>query len=367
MEHLLPVVVWSVPSIFVRSVPSFMKGEKVIRRVKLMLLIPHSVIFPFIYSISASFSHEVNFPLFLFSSHIATKQHSLLSIAEFKQNAQELHRPNSFFSVNCTRHNGEELKLYCETCEQLICRDCTMIDHTRPDHRYIFVHEAGASHRMQIVAALKKTVDRIPYVEQLIQAADHLMIDIDNRCRDVEAEVRTCLQQQRYQLQIREERLLDSVRQMRQKKEKIVSAHREALQLYLANVKSSCDFTNRILEEGTAAEVLATKVQVKRQLELLSERQFSEKPSVDGSLHFYANTQALSEIIDSFASVTASSSFPPLCQVVGDGVESGVVGEETHFSIITFDQEGEKRTKGLMPCLILRERGGGVIYRHTQC
>jgi hypothetical protein len=199
---------------------------------------------------------------------------------------------------------------------------------------------------MQIVAALKKTVDRIPYVEQLIKSADNLMIDIDNRCRDVEAEVRTCLQQQRYQLQIREQQLLDSIRQMRSKKEKILSAHREGLQLYLANVKSSCDFTNRILEEGTAAEVLATKVQIKRQLELLSDRQLSEKPSVDGSLHFYANTQALSEIIDSFASVTASSSFPPLCQVVGDGVESGVVGEETHFSIITFDQEGEKRTKG---------------------
>eukprot|EP00615_Pteridomonas_danica_P003869 CAMPEP_0114330546 /NCGR_PEP_ID=MMETSP0101-20121206/1827_1 /TAXON_ID=38822 ORGANISM="Pteridomonas danica, Strain PT" /NCGR_SAMPLE_ID=MMETSP0101 /ASSEMBLY_ACC=CAM_ASM_000211 /LENGTH=91 /DNA_ID=CAMNT_0001460601 /DNA_START=552 /DNA_END=824 /DNA_ORIENTATION=- len=90
-----------------------------------------------------------------------------------------------------------------------------MIDHTRPDHRYIFVHEAGATHRMEIVAALKRTVDRIPYAEKLIQDADDLMIDINHRCEDVEAEVRTCLQQQRYQLQIKEEQLIETVRQLR--------------------------------------------------------------------------------------------------------------------------------------------------------
>ena len=36
-----------------------------------------------------------------------TKGHSLLTIAEFKKNAQELHRPNSMFSIACTRHAGE--------------------------------------------------------------------------------------------------------------------------------------------------------------------------------------------------------------------------------------------------------------------
>jgi hypothetical protein len=82
--------------------------------------------------------------LFLGCAHvcyrvIVTRQLPQLqvTISEFKKNAQELHRPNSMHSEKCLRHAGEALKLYCETCEVLICRDCTMIDHTKPEHRYV--------------------------------------------------------------------------------------------------------------------------------------------------------------------------------------------------------------------------------------
>ena len=104
--------------------------------------------------------------------------------------------------------------------------------------------------------------------------------------------------------------------------------------------------------------MLATKVQIKRQLHLLTERELSENMPVEGSLHFYANTQALSEIIEDFASVTASSSFPPLCQALGEGLRCGVVGAPAHFKIVTFDQEGEKRSAGGDVISVKLERPG---------
>ena len=233
-----------------------------------------------------------------------------------------------------------------------------MIDHTRPDHRYIFVHEAGANHRMEIVGALKRTTERVPYAEKLIASCDLLMAEIDARARDVEAEVRTCFQQQRYQLQVREDQLVAHVRSLREGKEKVLLSHREAIDLFLANVRSSVDFTTRLLEEGTAAEVLSTKVQIKRQLKLLSERELSERLPVESSLHFYANTQALSEIVDGFASVTASSSFPPLCQATGASLKLAVAGVPSQFMIITFDQQGEKCIAGGDDVLVRIERPG---------
>lgn len=32
----------------------------------------------------------------------------------------------------CLKHPLEPLKLWCETCRQTICRDCTVLDHPRP-------------------------------------------------------------------------------------------------------------------------------------------------------------------------------------------------------------------------------------------
>ena len=40
----------------------------------------------------------------------------------------------------CSTHNSEVMKLYCETCNKLICRDCTLVDHRQ--HSYKFVQDA---------------------------------------------------------------------------------------------------------------------------------------------------------------------------------------------------------------------------------
>ena len=38
--------------------------------------------------------------------------------------------------AECLQHPGESAHFYCETCAQHICRDCTVINHTRPEHTY---------------------------------------------------------------------------------------------------------------------------------------------------------------------------------------------------------------------------------------
>ena len=38
----------------------------------------------------------------------------------------------------CKKHSGKKLKLYCETCEELICTYCVVFEHVRPD--YICLH-----------------------------------------------------------------------------------------------------------------------------------------------------------------------------------------------------------------------------------
>ena len=40
----------------------------------------------------------------------------------------------------CTVHKEEALKLYCETCSELICRDCTLVKHR--NHDFTFVQDA---------------------------------------------------------------------------------------------------------------------------------------------------------------------------------------------------------------------------------
>ncbi len=51
---------------------------------------------------------------------------------------EELPRPENRSKIKgksyCKKHSGKKLKLYCETCEELICTYCVVFEHVRPDH-----------------------------------------------------------------------------------------------------------------------------------------------------------------------------------------------------------------------------------------
>ena len=66
--------------------------------------------------------------------------HTVVSIEELRRNAEEnlpIVQPEP---MRCKEHQ-EQLKIYCFTCNQLICRDCTVIDHK--DHHFQFVSKCA--------------------------------------------------------------------------------------------------------------------------------------------------------------------------------------------------------------------------------
>ncbi|XP_072018007.1 uncharacterized protein [Amphiura filiformis] len=43
----------------------------------------------------------------------------------------------------CVKHKGESLFIYCETCDVPICRQCVVITHSHPDHKYSEIEQAA--------------------------------------------------------------------------------------------------------------------------------------------------------------------------------------------------------------------------------
>ena len=63
------------------------------------------------------------------------RNHKVVSISEV--DAATLQSSQSHY---CCIHKEEVLKIYCETCEKLVCRDCILVNHR--EHRYKFVQDA---------------------------------------------------------------------------------------------------------------------------------------------------------------------------------------------------------------------------------
>ena len=56
----------------------------------------------------------------------------------------------------CAKHKKEPIKLYCETCNELICRDCTLVEHR--NHSYNFAQDARKKIDNELVS-LRESVE----------------------------------------------------------------------------------------------------------------------------------------------------------------------------------------------------------------
>ena len=76
----------------------------------------------------------------------------MVSLTDLKQGSL-IHLPLKKKSFSCSKHEGELKKLYCFTCSQLICRDCTLnfLDHPKDrNHKYDFVNSVASAFKNEL-------------------------------------------------------------------------------------------------------------------------------------------------------------------------------------------------------------------------
>jgi len=77
----------------------------------------------------------------------------------------------------CRKHNNQPLALYCETCEELTCRDCVLADQQHTDHKYGYNVALADQYR-------KTTLEMLRSVQQL-QEVSHALGEVSKVKTDI--------------------------------------------------------------------------------------------------------------------------------------------------------------------------------------
>ncbi len=67
----------------------------------------------------------------------------------------------------CERHRGEKKRFYCLTCQQLICRDCTVVEHRESTHKFTTVDEAAARGKENTRELIQKVEENLKVFEEV--------------------------------------------------------------------------------------------------------------------------------------------------------------------------------------------------------
>lgn len=244
----------------------------------------------------------------------------------------------------CSKHAGEELKLYCETCRKLVCLKCALKGNVHYTHEYHELTVAFKDYKEAIGSSLAMMEKELVNVNSVLAELDARQGEIDIQQAVVQADIQNAFQRLHEILNKRNEALVRQLNQLAQEKKNALSAQRKDLKIAQSRF-IKCMTSMREVLANDDAKILAER---KVDPELMSKLCFiltpdCQKPKAVADLTFDASHD-IAPLCEDFGRVLASTlPYPPNCQISGKGLEIGVVGEKSTaiFQAVNFES---------MPC-----------------
>ena len=272
----------------------------------------------------------------------------------------------------CSKHKEKDADLYCETCDELICRDCIVRVHR--DHQYDLVSESFAKQEKVIVDSLKPVEDQIATFERAVESVDIQCAAVVEQKTAVVAEIRTAMAHLRQALEARETELVGVAEQTAQQKLKTLAAQRDGFELQLGQLRSCQGFVEESRRTCSQGEILRMKSPLVKQVNDLTG---SFKPETLGlaeqtDMVFAHRLPELVKTCQQFGTVYCHPVCPEKCRASGEGIKVATRGQTAAVSIEALDREGGAYVRPIdsLRCELVASDGSsrvrGTVKRRNQ-
>ena len=267
--------------------------------------------------------------------------HEIVSVNKLTEDVTNLVPPIQKV-LQCSKHPTKELDLYCETCKEVICRDCILKVHR--DHLYDLATDVFPQQKNVLIASVEPAEQQLASVNKALEGLDTLCGKIISQRQDLEVKIKENFHLIHKALEARQEELIAHLDQMTQQKLKNVAAQRDQLELVATRLKTCCGFLQESLRTGMQVEILAMTASFVQQVQDVTSA-FEPKclvPEEAADLVFISRETEMTRICQMFGQVDAHPVCHAQCHAEGTGLHVAMVGEATTATVYVMDQKGRK-------------------------
>ena len=282
-----------------------------------------------------------------------TKSHILQPVEDlrgqiFKGN--RLQRP-SF----CLIHSSERLCYFCQTCEQTICRQCSLTSHQ--GHQYRNIDEVTKTFKVNMVNLTEQIKGKRKLLSEQVTSVQEKISTLQNHKRKIRVSVEEYFQTLIEALQNRMNELVNEVESLCATKLDVLFSRQEKLQQTVRHANFCCLFSEDAVKQGSEVEILSVGQVVTRRLTLLVEE--IEKYSTNSelgseghsSIQFVAESEKIINDISHLGHVKEQSSSTPceptLCILSAAKQHQHVItGDVNRMTLTAVNQKGKRQQRG---------------------
>ena len=243
----------------------------------------------------------------------------------------------------CFEHPEEELRLYCETCGELVCVQCIMKDGKHRDHDCAVLKKAFDKYKGEITSSLEPMEGQVTAIEKALPQLDACCREISDQRAVTEDNIHVTFRRLREVLNVRETELIGRLHELTQEKLKGLAAQRDQIETTLAQLHSCLHFMRESLRPGNEGDVLMMKANTVRQVKELT-TPFQPgflKPNTKADIVFSAPADMTAVCQNYWQVFTPGSPDPSKCHIAGKGAEAAVVGEKSTANLQAINFAGK--------------------------
>ncbi|KAK3518062.1 hypothetical protein QTP70_033281 [Hemibagrus guttatus] len=117
-----------------------------------------------------------------------TRDHTIRQMEEMSSEAMGASTQKPVF---CEVHKQEPLKLFCETCDRLTCRDCQLLKHK--DHNYQFLEDAYRNHREHLEKMTGQLQEKRKAIGEVSNTINNGLQQVDENRKTVTNEIKKAI------------------------------------------------------------------------------------------------------------------------------------------------------------------------------
>ena len=201
--------------------------------------------------------------------------------------------PPAVDAVSCLAHEGEQVKLFCETCGEAICFLCAISEGKHHSHSYVPLSKAYSKYQDKLEGLLKSFTDGLDNVSGILGQVDAACVGLKEKEGSIEEDILHAFQELHDVLSERQTELLCGLKEATHGKVKVLSSRKDELEVVQTKVGRSADVLRSNLASGGVARMLKLKKDMEKQVgELSILLQHSSRYTETGKLEFQRSEDA---------------------------------------------------------------------------
>ena len=236
----------------------------------------------------------------------------------------------------CADHE-EPKKIFCFDCNQLICRDCIVIDHA--GHKHEFVKKAAPGTRKKLAEHLSPLKNLLPDLSTAVSRVRVTKQEIQAEGKLVEKQVNAKFQELHDILEQCKDRVLRESRDIVGRKTEKLTVQEKGLELSLGCVQSLVDFVERTLDNASDKELVTMQEQVVSRIDGEVVKRGKEAASADSvdktdfGIEVFVS-EDLKKLCENNVVLYEGRADPLECTVEGDGTRTAEVGNSSKLALV---------------------------------